>query len=484
MLRYSKYNGESLNKFFCYVDRLQRQIDRRLILDFFTPCQRPLLADIPKDLREDSIIQVHGDTAEIDVLRQWNTTFVSKKDHKETLPGELLDPTEEFQVYGVVPIPGINDGILLIQLNTNAQYTPFAMDEKFYLDNTMIENYSGSPIVTDVGKFFANKLILAIPFGDLIPYINEAFNLGSIDNKVASLILEGKINRTMYNTYMNNGYWYGFDGSIATAAWSEKSITTDPELPAKRKVLLEKYKDRLDDPTIAIAIETELIKLDKDYIKGDVSEPFYAVTSGKSFGEARKKMYGIFGLGVAFGRNKGEYDFTSHSLEDGWEPQDIAVVANDVRRGSYGRGIETAKGGEQTKLILRMFQEVKMEPGDCGTKRGLKVTLTERNKKQYIGRYLVSGPVLTDENINSYVGQTVTIRSPMYCQGKHYCSKCCGQFFEKLGVENIGMQALAVCSTFTGIAMKTMHASSLKTTHLVDIDRFFKVPEDSTFKPE
>ena len=471
---------EGINKFFYYVDKLQRNIDRQLVLELFTPCQRHLLS-IPELIGEDHIA-IHAKPAEISYINKLNTVFVTKEEIADYKFQDLLFPQESFMIYGIIPIPDQTNSTLLIKLNNNAMYAPFAMDEKFYLDESMIANYTGPQVVTDIGKFFANMLILANPFGDLIPYINGPFDLGDIDSKVASLILEGKATRDMYNTYMNNGYWYGFDGTIATQALSEKSLSTDPNLPKRRKELLEKYKDQLGDPAVALKIEKELIEMDKQYLKGDSSEPFYAVTAGKSFGEARKKMYGIFGLGVAFGQGKGKYDFTAHSLEDGWEPKDLAVIANDIRRGSYGRGIETAKGGEQTKLILRMFQEVKMEEGDCGTTKGLKVLLTNDNKKLFIGRYLVKGPLLTEQNINSYIGQTIEIRSPMFCKGKNYCSKCCGDFFSKLGTENIGMQALTVCATFTSIAMKTMHASSLKTVKLKNIERFFKEPANNILK--
>lgn len=478
MLTYKPFSSEDIGtKFYFFVDRLQRPINRRMVLDIFTPCQRPVFSDVPAILRQEAMLEVTGKNSEIQPLLEYNTIHIPQKDTEDTYC-QMTDPTDTYAVYGIVPLPEKQDTLVLIRLNDDATYAPFAMQDRFYLDETMIANYKGEPIVTDAGKFFCNKLILAEPFGDLIPYINEPFDIGSIDNKVAALILSGKANRDMYNKYMNNGYWFGFDGSIATACWSEKSLTTDPDLPRRRQELLDKYKDNLSDPTVAIAIEKELIDMDKAYLKGDASEPFYAVTAGKSYGEARKKMYCIFGLGVAFGQKKGSYDFTAHSLEDGWQPQDVATIANDVRRGSYGRSMETAKGGEQTKLVLRMFQEVKMEEGDCGTTRGLLVQLTERNYKSYIGRYLVNNTLLTTDNIKSYIGKEIEVRSPMFCKSKNYCSKCCGEFFSKLDVENIGMQSLSVCSTFVGIAMKTMHASSLKTTHLKDIGRFFRQPRN------
>ena len=475
MLTFTEYTDTPVTKFFYYVEKLQKHIDRALVLNLFTVCQRHGLT-VPNNLLNKPVILVTGTDEEIHNLSDEYMVFLSDKPFENYT---LQDPVSTYSVYGVLEVPDIHHGLILVHLQSNALEVPFRMDERFYIEKDMIANYTeDTPLLTDAGKYFANQLILAKPFGDKIPYINEAFKLGKIDDKVAGLIISNQITRDQYNEYMNNGYWYGFDGTIATATWSEKSITTDPSLPAKRAELLEKYKDKIHDPSVAIALEKQLTDLDRQYLKGDSSEPFYAVTAGKSFGEARKKMYSIFGLGVKFGQGKGAYDFTAHSLEDGWEPQDVARIANDVRRGSYGRSKETAKGGDQTKQVLRMFQDVQMLDKDCGTKRGLTVHLTENNKGFFMNRYLTTGELLTDKNIDNYVGKTVLIRSPMFCESKNnYCAKCCGSLFEKIGTKNIGMQALSVCSTFVSIAMKTMHASSLKTVHLKDIARFFRQPK-------
>ena len=476
MLKYEKYSEDG-TKFYFYVDCLQKHIDRRMLLDLFTPCQHSVFSDVPKELRKANFIALTGKADEIGPLLEYNVVHVPQDD-TEYEYCSVTDPSSKLASYGIIRIPSRDDTLILCRLSDDANLAPFAMDDKFYLESDMISNYKGEPVLTDAGKFFCNKILLADPFGDLIPYINDTFDLGKIDDMVAKLIINDQAGREQYNRYMNNGFWFGFDGSIATSAWTMKSITTDPNLPKRRAELLEKYKDSIaKDPTVALKIEKELIEMDKAYLKGDPAEPYYAVTAGKSYGEARKKMYGIFGLGVAFGKGKGEYCFTGHSLEDGWDIKDVAVVANDVRRGAYGRGIETAKGGEQTKLVLRMFQEVKMEQGDCGTKRGLLVKLTKKNASSYYGRYLMDGKtILSADNIDKYIDKEIEIRSPMFCISKNYCAKCCGEFFSKLDAENIGLQSLAVCSTFLSIAMATMHASSLKTTRLKDIDRFFIQP--------
>ena len=56
---------------------------------------------------------------------------------------------------------------------------------------------------------------------------------------------------------------------------------------------------------------------------------------------------------------------------------------------------------------------------------------------------------LTADNLNNYVGKTVTVRSPLYCKSDRYCSKCAGELFYKLDMPNAGL----LTSTYSGILM-------------------------------
>lgn len=106
---------------------------------------------------------------------------------------------------------------------------------------------------------------------------------------------------------------------------------------------------------------------------------------------------------------------------------------------------------------------------DCGTKKTIEVTLTNRNTKDFEYRYIVEGSklvCLTPENMPKYVGKTVHMRSPMYCLGDKTCNMCAGEMNYKLGILNIGLGCSKVATTLLRLGMKKFHISNLKSTQI------------------
>lgn len=116
------------------------------------------------------------------------------------------------------------------------------------------------------------------------------------------------------------------------------------------------------------------------------------------------------------------------------------------------------------KLLATCQTELLDEKGtDCGTKRGIDIDITEENKKDYLYRYIVKNgkPVeLTDDNIDSYVGKTVEMRSPMTClktKKGRMCNICAGNFYYMIGLDTIGLSASRIGNDLTRFNMKKFH---------------------------
>ena len=472
MLKFSEAENKDITKpkFYFYVEEINKVLNKDALINYFTACQRPTIIGIPKELKGKPFIGMKGDVSESKVLERLNCVHVFKNDPDVTQL-DKTDPKEGEYVYGVMKI---DDYFLLVLLTDNAINPPFFVSDEFMLTEGMIANYtSKTPVKTDVGKFLVNYIVLVDPFGDKVPYINGTIKTEDTDKIVANLISTNQIGRKEYNKYINNAFWFGQDGTIFTAALSEKTVGYDPKLTAKRKELFEKYKDRMNDPTVLTTIEKELAAIENDYIKGDESEPFF-IGAGSKTKEARKKFFCTFGMTKSFGNaDEGGFTFTKETLEEGWNPSNYQNCCNEIRRGSYGRGLETAKGGAESKFILRIFQEVKIVEDDCHDKRGMTITITKNNIKSLLSRYLVNGEIIDAKNADSYIGKTVRLRSPMTCKTKHgYCFKCCGKIFEDTKQVAIGMQTLTVTSAFTSDAMKSMHTSQVKTKDLTDLNQY------------
>ena len=129
------------------------------------------------------------------------------------------------------------------------------------------------------------------------------------------------------------------------------------------------------------------------------------------------------------------------------------------------------------ELSSAMQTEVLGDAGsDCGTIKGLMVTIPSSKPDDYLYRYIIENGkliCLTPDVINKYIGKTVTMRSPMFCIAKDcICSKCAGEDFYKLGKKAIGLTATKVATTCSRMNMKKFHENLVKTRD-IDIKDIF-----------
>lgn len=473
MAEYTKVSLQDIKypKYFFYVENISRTLTRHGLLSFFTVSERPIISSIPKELIGEDFIKATMHYEIVSQFDKYPIVHIAKDGKTDLYDLQKSDPLGKYYTYGVTKIDDTN--LLLTKLTDDSSLPVFNMQEKFHIEDGMIANYKGPSMLTDVGKFFINYLLFVDPFGDKIPYINGLISAGTADKAVQKLIVNDKATRAEYNKYINNAFWFGEDGSIAIQTLSERALGTDPAIAKRKQELLEKHKNELNDPIVMSKIEDELIAMDKAYIKGDVSEPFFQAVGGKAYKEQRKKMYIMVGLMADFSKESGKMVTVKSNMDGGYQVEDIPAVANEIRRGSYERGKSTAAGGAESKFITRAFQDIRITAEDCGTKRGYTFVLEEKRKQLFLGRYLTDGTVLTVDNIDSYVGKKITMRSPMFCECKDgICYKCCDEIIRKSRLENIGMQSLAIADVMINVAMKSMHQSSISTYKVQDIQDF------------
>lgn len=473
MAEYTKVSFPEIKnpKYFFYVENIARTLTRHGLLSFFTVSERPIITSIPKELRGENFVKA---TMHYEIVSQFDgypIVHIPNKKDSDLYDLQKSDPLDHYYVYGVTKIDATN--ILLTKLSDDSFVPVYNMQDKFHIEDGMIANYKGPSILTDVGKFFINYLLFVDPFGDKIPYQNKLISIDVADKLVQQLVLDDKTNRQEYNKYVNNAFWFGEDGSITVQTLSERSLGTDPKIAKRKQELLEQHKNELNDPIVMAKIEDELIAMDKAYIKGDVSEPFFQAVGGKAYKEQRKKMYIMVGLMPDFSKDINDTVTVLNNMDKGYQIEDMPAVTNEIRRGAYGRAKGTAAGGYESKFITRAFQDIRITKEDCGTKRGKTFVLEDRYKKLFIGRFLTNGTTLTADNIDDYVGKKITIRSPMYCECKDgLCYRCCDKVINDCRLENIGMQTLAIADVMITVQMKSMHASSINTYKVEDIKRF------------
>jgi hypothetical protein len=338
------------------------------------------------------------------------------------------------------------------------------------------EYFNTEKITTGVGMFIFNKFLIEESFKDVVGYINEPVTdsvMGMIDAKLSDALLNDKITVQERVTFLDKLEWISKQfNSVLTSSFTMKTIKPVKKVIDRRDALIKQNKERLDngDVTAAVEIESEVLKLAKEELKDDPGMDLYNSGARGSF-KNNYKSNSIM-KGPVFNPTTGKWDFVGKSFIEGIEKKDIPTCANSVVTGAYPKAVGTQVGGYQSKQFLAAFQGVVLDEkgSDCGTSLYLDILLTKDMKRDVLYRYIVEGKkltLLTDENIDKYIGTRVKLRSPMFCKGDKLCSKCAGVMFEKLGITNIGLTTTKVTSTLMNLNMKKFHDS---TVSLLPID--------------
>lgn len=371
---------------------------------------------------------------------------------------------------------------LLISLDDVEVDKPvLSFKDKIAVTPALVPNLD-KPITTTAGNLLFNYYVLIYALGKKIPYME-----GRITAKQVEKIIEPRLASNPTNNGENydpndlnpiyvseykkfNKAMFGLMGftQLCVPSATPRTMSTDPRIPALRDKLVEKYKDRLNDPAIISLIDQELIKMDKEWMANDPDggAGFY-VNENKAYDVVRKKVFLMHGAESGF-KDGTDVDFIKNSLNEGWDIEKLPSMVNSLREGSYNRGRDTALGGEAVKFLGRVFQNTVIAEKDCGSTLGWDKEFSEDNYQMYVGFYQVTpnGPVLLDEaGARRNIGKTVKMRSPMLCRTpKTAFCECCMGAKNALNPTSLGLMAADVGSQIMGIFMGAMHGKSLKTS--------------------
>ena len=326
---------------------------------------------------------------------------------------------------------------------------------------------------TTVGNVMFNAIAFVFPFGDKVPFINKKINGKMIDGIVARLLVDKKITPEDKSGKFSiaMGFLTVFTQILVPAA-SPESLRSPPGIEKARDEFLAKNKHRMNTTEAAAELDTLLTGILKDHLKDDISKNH--LLSGKDFATVRKMLYGSIGAATSLD-DLNKVMYTARSLKEGWTPDDLPAVANNLRTGSTLRGLETSVGGYTSKKLSRAYQNTRVKEDDCGSRIGMRMKLVPENYTRYVGRYLVNtDKPLTINDLSSLVGKEVVMRDPTACKtpAPGYCAKCLGDGVGKSGL-GLGSQLAALGGTFLDIKLSMFHANELKLQEFVPERHFY-----------
>lgn len=356
---------------------------------------------------------------------------------------------------------------------TSEREATFEPTDKFILPKGRL--YNDSDIETTVGRYIFNVVTLTDRTGPHVGYINFPVNgsgMGKIESKMSDLLMNDIISVDDYSDWIDRLQWLGF----SISDYVNPPLTTDllvlPDKVKERKQQIlskeENVKRLQQDKDIILAgeIEKDLLNMAKEELKDLPDMDIYDSGSRGSFSN-NYKMTAVSRGVVASVSNPDEVNISMASLDDGIPPEERYIYADVLTNASYSRAIMTREGGYEAKKLAAAFQGIVFDKkgSDCGTKLTVDLLVTDFNKKLLTDRYIMENGkavLLTSSNVGDYVGKIVKLRSPMYCRNGKYCSKCTGELYHKLGIENVGLIANVIGTSMTTLALKSFHNTSVK----------------------
>ena len=324
---------------------------------------------------------------------------------------------------------------------------------------------------TTIGRFLFNKYVLegsgVIGATKIINDTIDKKGLGKVDGLIGTLYLENEIDRKQFNRYIdrrdNLAYW--INGMIAHTL-SPKFAKPLKEVEKKKKELYKKYEKELSSGNIDVMTQVtdELVAYAKEVLKDDPGMDLY--TSGDLNFSANYKNNSI-ARGAVVNSITGEYDFIGSSFMNGIEQKDIPAHANSILSAQYPASIALRSAGYMGKKLLAMLQmmSIDYDTDDCGTKQLLPINITKQNANYMLYTYIKEGDgliMLDRSNINSYIGKTVMMRTPMTCLNDRICHKCAGELFKKMDVTNAGLFSVQISAVSLNAYLKQKHNNNIE----------------------
>lgn len=338
------------------------------------------------------------------------------------------------------------------------------------------EYTNSTDVLTNAGLFIFNKLIVEEHLVPVLGYVNEPLTNGvvnKLEDKLSKALLTDKITVDQMVQYLNRLQWYGFQmNSVVCGSFTMKTIKPSSKAITARNKLFKENAAKIKDGDVvtAVKIEKEVVGIAHEELKNDPGMDLYKSGARGSFDNTYKNISLM--KGPVYNPATGKFDIVESNFMEGIQKKDIHVHGNSVITGAYPKAIGTAVSGYFSKQIIAAMQAVVLDKrgSDCGSKGYLNVVLNEKNKDDFLYRYIIEGSklvLLDDDNMSKYLNKPLKMRSPMYCIGKKLCRTCAGTMYDKLDIDNIGLTAARVSSTLLNMSMKKFHNSTSK---IIEID--------------
>ena len=346
-------------------------------------------------------------------------------------------------------------------------------------------DYKGisAPLETSFGRLIINTVIFSHCDAEFQDVQFDSKTTGKVFGRLADAVIKGELPISQFKASLN--YYERFAFSMApyvSPSIDVRVIAMGDEVLNLKKKLIEDNREALDnnDYVVADKICRELIAKAKEVHADSDHLEHYESGASKMSWTNDFQLGGIMmgSLPTGSGSSAG-FKVSTASLLEGMPVEELMDYSNYATIAAYFRAKNPEIGGTYLKLLLVYLSTLKLgkKDSDCGTEMTLTKVISQGDAKEHIGSYIVENGKLVRlswDNIDSYVGHPVELRSPVYCKDVHLCNKCVGDLIFNIVGEGgpVGIEMTKKATELTQKSLQKTHDMSLKLVHIEDLNKY------------
>ena len=373
----------------------------------------------------------------------------------------LLSPTSGSLILGVNQ--DVVLGLYLLTEDKNYKHCKFP--------ENMTKKIFGQKEYTTEGRILFNSIL-----PEKYAFINE-----TITKKVLKLILDD-ITKIYFEkssdaiiSILDNIKKIGFENT------TKYGITMSLKNMNIHNIINQDVDNVVDDPKLNWSEKMEMLKSESFLKKVKENFPYSVFIDSGSRGSWDQATQIISTRGY-ISNFKGDIIPVpiKNNLISGLTQEEFFRSCYGSRKGLLDTALNTGDSGYLTRKLVYCGCNIEHDINneDCGTKRTLKITIPEKIEngldpikllKSLIGRYIVTQEdsdgtqhfkKITYYDYDKYIGQTIYLRSPIFCQSDKICKKCYGDTSNILHSKFVGIiAAQALGEVATQMVLRTFHTS-------------------------
>jgi DNA-directed RNA polymerase subunit beta' len=354
----------------------------------------------------------------------------------------------------------MNTGIYVLTKDTKLTSSPVAVTPEILekaTDPYIPVTYRGKN--TTMGRAILNSV-----FPPDFEFINKPVTGGMINDLMPVLINKygEKKTKEIYSKLEKIAFKFV---TIIAPSFELKDLDMPPEIAA----IKEKIKTAT--PTEAFKLIEQGQQIIKKRLDGTGVKDL--IDSGASKGWDQPSQI-LIAKGVIADPQGRVLDPISSSFSDGLKPTEYFKASSGARKGMVDRALNTGDTGYFNRKLVYLLNSVEASPSikDCGTKRTIPIRLSKDYIGRLDGRYIQKpgGRIIPFKKEDYKIGDTIHLRTPIYCESKKVCHTCYGELLKRHKSPFIGVIAgSAIGERGTQLIMRTFHTGGAATMAKHDI---------------